>query len=312
MEPKNISELLQYSIFNSKLNEISLYIYPIMAFTGILTNILNICILRRRALLISPCPYYFLAFALSSLLYICIRCTSQFLRIYSSNNTFLSDTYCKIEAFAIYLLPVHATLMLVFASFDRFCRSSLQKSHRDLSQIYLAKIIIFISTILTVIYFLPFLFIIYWDRTINDCYQDSAIISTLYLSSRVILLYMLLPIALVIFGFLTIRNISRQRIHAASIVINLRSLKVRRNESQLARMLLVQVGVYLIFSLPAAVTYPILTFIPSMNTPLMTGIRSVAILWQLCIFLTSFIFYILSSQIYRNECIRMLKLNNVF
>jgi hypothetical protein len=91
---------------------------------------------------------------------------------------------------------------------------------------------------------------------------------------------------LIIFGFLTIRNISQQRKRITSLVIN----PARRNESQLACMLFVQVSVYLIFSLPAAVTYLIITFIPSMDTPLMMGVRSIAILWQLCIFLTSFIF----------------------
>jgi hypothetical protein len=91
---KNLSKSIEDSSLDSTVNQIGLYIYPIMAFMGILTNILNICVLRRRALLISPCPYYFLAFAFSSLLYICIRCTSQFLRIYSPDRSFLSDTYC--------------------------------------------------------------------------------------------------------------------------------------------------------------------------------------------------------------------------
>jgi hypothetical protein len=212
-----------------------------------------------------------------------------------------------MEAFTIYLLPVYATFMLVFASIDRFCASSHRKSYRDLSQIYLAKRIIYISTSIIIIYFLPFLVITYWNKTINDCYQDPTIINILYLSSRTIILYVILPIAMIIFGFLTIRNIRQQRNRIIPIP---GLLKYRRNESQLARMFLIQVGVYIIFSLPAAITYPMITFTPSMNTSLMNGIRSLAVLWQLFIFLISFIIYTLSSRIYRNEFIRMFKLNN--
>ena len=298
------------STLYNKVNQIASCIYPILGTIGSITNILNMCILTRRAIRISPCTYYFFAFACSSLLYVLIRCTTQMLRIDWPTLSFLSDAYCKIEGFTVYLFPVHATSMLVLASFDRYCASSYREACRSWSQIYVAKRIILFSTIVILIYFLPFLFLVYLNTTTNDCYQDSTMINILYLSSRVIILYVLLPIGMMIFGFLTIRHIRHQRTRIASVVVNPRMLRLRRNEGQLARMLLVQVGAYVIFSLPAAITYPMISFIPSMNTPTMMGIRSIALIWQLCIFIVSFIIYTLSSQIYRNEFIRMLKLRN--
>jgi hypothetical protein len=313
VEAANTPLIPMDSPLDDKVNQIGSYIYPMIAIIGSITNILNICILRRRPIRISPCSYYFLAFACSSLLYIIIRCITQILRIYFSLSSFVSvDSFCKIEAFSVYLLPVHATFMLVFASSDRFCASSHKKCYRDFSKIYHAKRIICLSTILIIIYFCPFLFIIYWDQTIDDCDQDRTVFNIVYLSSRVIILYIILPIAMILFGILTIRNIHHQRNRVISIVMNPGALKFRRNESQLACMLLVQVGVYIIFSVPAAVTYSLMTFSPSMNTPFMTGLRSIAILLQLCIFILSFVIYILSSTIYRDEFVRMLKLNRFF
>ena len=296
--------------FDDWIDQIGLYLYPIIEIIGILTNILNICVLSRRTILISPCSYYFLVFAVSSLLYICIRCSTQFARLILPLQPFLSNPYCKIEAFLIYFLPIHATLMLVFASIDRFCASSDQKSCRDFSQIYFAKRIIFISTSITIIYFLPFFFVIHWDQLTNNCHEDSTMIIILYLSTCVVILYLLLPIAMIIFGLLTIRNIHRQHNRIIAIVSNPGFLRTRRNESQLARMLVVQVSTYIIFSLPAAVTYPLITFVSSLaESPLMNGVRSIAVLWQLWMFLLSFIIYILSSRTYRKEFLRMFRFN---
>ena len=87
---------------NLKVNQMAFYLYPILALIGSITNILNICILCRRSIRISPCSYYLLALACSSLLYIVSRCTTQFLRIDFPLSSFLSVTpFCKIEALTV-------------------------------------------------------------------------------------------------------------------------------------------------------------------------------------------------------------------
>jgi len=95
-------------------------IYLIIGSIAIITDVLNIGVLYRRAILISPCPYSFLSFIVSSLVYICIRCSTQFLRIYYPDDSLFSDNFCTIEVFTIYLLPAHATFILTLASIDRF------------------------------------------------------------------------------------------------------------------------------------------------------------------------------------------------
>lgn len=56
------------------------------------------------------------------------------------------------------------------SSIDCFFTSSSRISYRDLSQIYLAKRIIYRSRSIIIIYFLPFLFINHREKSINDCF----------------------------------------------------------------------------------------------------------------------------------------------
>ncbi|CAF4490177.1 unnamed protein product, partial [Rotaria sp. Silwood2] len=66
----------------------------------------------------------------------------------------------------------------------------------------------------------------------------------------------------IIFGFLTIRNIHNQQNCIIATITTLRLIKSRRNQNRLPRMLIVQISIYIIFSLAAAVTYSIITFMP--------------------------------------------------
>jgi membrane-anchored glycerophosphoryl diester phosphodiesterase (GDPDase) len=123
----------------------------------------------------------------------------------------------------------------------------------------------------------------------------------------VILYYIIGPIGMITFGLLTIRNIRNQTLRVAPMVSQNRH---RRTESQLSRVLLIQVGTHLFFSIPAAVVYVITTFIPSANTPFFSGLRLISVLWQQPIFFLSFFSYILSSTLFRTELLKMFKLNN--
>ncbi|CAF4370976.1 unnamed protein product, partial [Adineta steineri] len=85
----------------------------------------------------------------------------------------------------------------------------------------------------------------------------------------------------------------------------------RRTEGQLARMLIIQVGVYIVFLLPSGVTYTLVTFVPEMNTLFYTTIRSITILWQQGAFFFSFFVYILSAKVYRDELKKFFEWNQI-
>ncbi|CAF1228095.1 unnamed protein product [Adineta steineri] len=302
----------QYNL-QVEINKISIYVYPITIILTITTNILNICVLCRRNLRLSSSTQYFLAFALSSILYTCEIPVMMFIRIrYGYIVTSLS-VGCRLQTFMINIMPLFISTMLVFASIDRFFVSSSTVRMRNLSQVHIARRIIIITIILTVIYISPILLIYYFNSNMNQCISYSSTIAIIYLSSRIIFSYIIIPFAMAIFGFLIIRNIRNQIHRINPFAINPKQQnrrRYRRIENQLARMLILQVSAYLIFSTPAGVGYTLVTFIPSMNTVFVNQLRIIFSLWQQNIYFLTLFIYILSSKTYRQEFLHMFKLKH--
>ncbi|CAF4247907.1 unnamed protein product [Adineta steineri] len=126
--------------------------------------------------------------------------------------------------------------------------------------------------------------------------------------TRVIFYYFLIPIILGIFGVLTIYNIRSQKHRVAPMN---QASSSRRTEGQLARMLIIQVAMYLLFFTPSGVTYILVTFVPSMNTSYYQTIRNLTNVWQQGGYFISFFLYVLTGKIYREELKNMFKCNRI-
>jgi hypothetical protein len=113
-----------------------------------------------------------------------------------------------------------------------------------------------------------------------------------------------MPIWLIIFGCLTIYNIRQSAVRARTERI---VVPGRRTEGQLARMLILQIGVYIIFLFPFAVTWCMNSFVPSTLTPTITGIRNILIVWMQCDCFISFFIYVATGKVYREQLIILLK-----
>ncbi|CAF1379722.1 unnamed protein product [Adineta ricciae] len=293
---------------NNEIKRISTYILPITILTTIISNIINIIILSRRTLRSSPCPHYFLALAISSLIYTTISPVSLFITY--EFNIVLSNTPfgCPFQPFIIYASSLFVVLMLVCASLDRVFASSSTASYRNLSHIRIAQRSIIVITILVLIYLSPVLIIFQWDYIVNRCIQSSSPIIIVFLSTRVILYYILSPLIMIIFGLLTIHNIQSQLRRVT--LMNQGGFAHRRTENQLVRMLVVQVAAYVFFSIPAAVTYILTTFVPSLNTTFINNIRTITIVWQQGTYVFATFLYILSGSVYRKELKKLFKCRN--
>ncbi|UJR17694.1 hypothetical protein I4U23_004592 [Adineta vaga] len=289
-----------------QVDQTTIYVQPIHFILSMITNILNICILRDRTLRSSPCTHYFLSFSCASILYTCILCPTQILRRYNIlwMNTNIG---CKLSPYLLFVLPLQASIMLILASFDRFCSSSSESIKlRSLSNVRIAQWSIIFSSILCALYMLPMMFIYDFNSNLHLCIQYSNTPTTIYAFSQIGIYYILAPIIMMIFGVLTISNIRRQltRIQPRTCV-----RPNRRTESQLARMLIIQIAVHMIISLPFGIMYLINTFIPSSRTPFIIGIRLIFVAWQQCDYFVPFFLYILSGGIYREKLVRMFKSN---
>ena len=116
----------------------NIYLQPVQFFIAIAVNILNIRVLCSRALRSSPCAHYFLAYAIFSIIYTCLACPTQFLRGFYIDwaNEKLG---CKLHAYILFVFPVQGNVMLILASFDRYCSSSQSRQLHSKSTIRTAR-----------------------------------------------------------------------------------------------------------------------------------------------------------------------------
>ncbi|CAF1129950.1 unnamed protein product [Adineta ricciae] len=296
----------------AEVNKASVYIYPITISLTIISNLVNIYVLYRPKLRSCSITHYFLAFAFTCLLYTCEVPVMMFLRLRFGYVVTSTPIGCRLQTFVIYVLPLFISIMLVFASADRFFASALSARIRNLSRVRIAQQIIIIIALLTAIYAFPHALLYDLNPKTNQCVAYSYTIANIYLSSRIVLSYILIPIAMIVFDCLLVRNIQRQTHRTVPSAMNAqREIRMRRVENQLVRMIVLQVSAYLVFSIPAGVGYTIITFVPSMNTPFMAQVRVILSLWQQTIYFLPLLLYIFSSKTYRQEFLKTFSLNNL-
>jgi hypothetical protein len=281
----------------------NIYIQPLQLFLGITTNILNIRVLSSRTLRSSPCTHYFLAYAIFCIIYTSLVCPTQFVRglhIDPANGR----VGCKMHSYALFVFPFLVNLMLILASFDRYCSSSPSRRFHSKCTIQTARINIIVATLSGVIYMSPMLVIYSWDESHNKCLPKTNIVIYIYTFSQVFLYYILTPVLMFIFGLLTITNIRQQSTRALPLTGSIRG---RRTEGQLTRMLVLQVVVHLILVLPFGIIYCMNSFDPSTQTPGVIAVRLAFVTWQQCDYFVSFFLYVFSGSVYRQQLIRILR-----
>ncbi|CAF3506320.1 unnamed protein product, partial [Rotaria sp. Silwood2] len=102
-----------------------------------------------------------------------------------------------------------------------------------------------------------------WNETNRLCQLKSNVTIYIYIFSQIFLYYILAPLLMIIFGFLTISNIRRK---SMNLIYLTKSMRRRRTERQLTRMLLLQVGIHLILILPFGIIYCMNVLKPSTRT----------------------------------------------
>ena len=74
-------------------------------------------------------------------------------------------------------------------------------------------------------------------------------------------------------------------------------------------MLLLQISVHLVFTVPFGVVYSMNALSPSTKTPNILAVRYIFAVWQQCDYFLSFFLYIFSGSTYRLELARILQLS---
>ena len=295
---KEMSNIIQ------RIDQTTIYTQPIFFVLILVTNSFNICILRSPVLRSSPCTYYFFSYSIFSIIYTCCLCPLQLLRRYSIPWTDTS-VGCRVQDFLLFTLALQTKLILTFASFDRFCTSGKSIRLRSFSRLKTAKITIIVIALFSVFSMSPMLVIQYYDQHTKRCEQLLNGTAVVYIFGQMILYLVGIPSLMICFGFLTICNIRQKPSIAATLISCPRT---RRSEGQLARMLLLQVGAHLIYTLPFSVTYIIRSFARFRKISVLFAIHQASIPWLQCDYFTFFFLYILSARLYRQEFFRLLNL----
>jgi hypothetical protein len=216
-----------------------------------------------------------------------------------NESLFLCKLYNYIFIICVYLSPY----FIVLASIDRYCASSISAKFRKCSCPYVARRAIPCMIILIMIIFSS-------TPVINDIRPDGlgcyARIDSSYKQAysiiQVIFFSIVAPTLMVIFGLMTIQNTKRL------LVAPVAGLRQRRTEGQLARMLLLQVGAYVILCLPYCIIFLISILPVEART---TFAYSFA--FYICQLLfdfsyaTTFIVYILTGSIYKMELTKLFR-----
>jgi hypothetical protein len=268
---------------------------------GTIGNILNIMVFTRPTLRTNPCSIYFISGSIVNFFSLYIGLVTPFLGLYNLDPTQSIVSLCKIRFYLRYSTITLSTWFVLLACIDRYLSSSIHVNIRSWSSLRLAKRIILISSIIC--FTLPYtqVFYCYTISQKHVCtYQNTAC----QLLNDIILLLCnsgLPPILMVLVSILTIRNVK----YSSRVATG------PRRDTQLIRILLIQVSILVLFAVPVA-TQKLYTSATdfTVKDPLTTAINS--LLNQISIEIsyisnsTTFYIYSLTSKKYRNEVFQVL------
>ena len=279
--------------------QLSRVIYPIIIVIGILGNSLNIAVLIRPVLYQHACSQYFLALASNNLLFSSVFFIHRLLSNgYQINLNNYSIILCKLITYITTTSSFLSPYFIVCASIDRYCASSTNALLRRFSSIQIAQRIICATIGIFLLLFIHILVLskLQPERGFICANEANSTYSQVYIIIQVFLFAAVPPCLMTFFGFMTIKNSKRTN------VIPLAISRFHRTERQLARMLLIQVAVHILLTLPTSVTYLISAFPNTIRT---TSIFSfLSTIFQLLFnisFITSFFSYFLTGRVYRKE-----------
>lgn len=245
---------------------------PIQIIFGTFGNIFNIILFTRRTLRSNPCGLYFLGSSINNFIYVYTIILVGYLEQSSYYSLQTSNVVlCKIRSIVLYMPFCLVLWFPVLASIDRFLSSSRNVRLRQWSTVPIArKIIIGLPLFFLVIHLhMPVFYqpICFGDLCVCDVASSEYLIFFSIFGS---LIGCILPVlSMFIFAILTIRNVRSVQNRVAPQVNNGRGENTRPNEQQLTKMLLFQVLVTLLLSVPYIIItlYGVVYFVLLRNTP---------------------------------------------
>ncbi|UJR09626.1 hypothetical protein I4U23_013860 [Adineta vaga] len=234
---------------------------PILMGLGTISSIISLMVFTKKNLRKNPCSFYYIAVNIGNLFIIYTSFLSTTIRQgFNIDPSIYNLSFCRLRFYAILLFDVLSPTYLIFASIDRVLLTSPNALTRQRSTPRLACICILSITIFWSIGHSHLLFytnIIQPSPNYFVCYFQYGIYLAIIGYYLAIIKGICIPLCMLFFGLWTIKNVrnlgriipavNNLSVSGAAPTGSLRS--THSKDRQLIRILLIDISVYVIFSL---------------------------------------------------------------
>lgn len=242
---------------NNVILQFSRYVpIPILIF-GLIGNILNIFIFTRRSQNKNPCSMYFLSSTIVNINVLLFGCLVR--GLVDAFNIDLASAnlpFCRIRYYIVNCSLTLSSWFTLLAGIDRYCVSSPDHQRRRLSNRKYARFLIFVTTMIFLILYSHVLglYKIEQSPTGPNCDAQDGAYRIFYDFFYFATFSFTPPILMIIVGLATFRNIRqiRARVNPQGTASANASL-LKKRDRQLITMLLAQLIITIICTLPIAI-----------------------------------------------------------
>lgn len=286
----------------------------ILIIAGTFGHICNIMIFSKRSQRRNTISVYFLSSTIVCLIVLYFGVLIRYLQdVYNINTVNTSNTLCRVRSFLFYAPLSLSNWYILLGTIDRYLISCANHHRRQLSSIRNAYRSIGLITIICLLSYIHIV-ILYNIQTFantnnqlqNFCYPQRGPYRV-FSDTQLLVQYSLLPpLLMIVFVIFIIKNIHASHRRIANIVDAHHHARIKKRDLQLSKMLLVQVLITIICSLPLAVSQLLqtLTLTTSKSLLRMTIESFFALIARQLAFLNcsiSFYLYTLSGSQFRLE-----------
>ncbi|CAF1023377.1 unnamed protein product [Adineta steineri] len=237
--------------------QINRYVTLFLLLLGVIGNLCNCLVFTQRNLRSNPCCVYFLVASLANLI-LCITALTPRSITGWNPNADLTETvsaFCRLLMFLLLSARCIVAWIIAFASVDRYLTSSPNVQRRQMSKLKNSYYCISSICIISLLIWLEGFFCFDANQvgTPIKCYTTSDVCQ-MYNNLAIAFFIIIIPvIVMLVFGFSTIKNIHGNRRVTTNLNNEHTGSTNRRSESSLTKMLLIQVLILTLFSLPLAI-----------------------------------------------------------
>jgi len=310
------------TIFISQLNNASIqinrYVSIILFLFGTIGNILSCWVFFQRKFRSNPCVIYFLIASISSLISLISGLPPRMLRDWNimPDLTETIPILCKFRLFILFTTRHIASWLLVCATMDRYFVSSTKVHLRRMSNVKQAYRWIIYVCIISFIYWSESIYC--FDANLLNtpltCYAKSDLCRIFNDISQASVTTIIPSLIMLVFGLSTITNIHRLQLANPVIVgkNNRTSMRNRKTDTYLTRMLFLQVILLTIFNIPQAIQklYITITFYQSKSLTQKILEKFLFTITLLCTYIPNclpFYLYTFTGRVFRNTLFQLFR-----